>query len=273
MLHYSTTYSETHADHLEAVVGEEWDLVLDIPHPEQVEPRFVHAVVSSWFDADSPIGDGIARPRLRPSLTAPATHLAPSKPYAVGPLWRRPDGRSGFSLRLLGTSVEPPGEPQAIRLGQQDAIVDWRAASRLRCHRIRDLDALPTVASVLVRFETPTTRRQRHTYHPVPTEQSVLASWERSAATIGLDGAVDWKRSSAHITHLNGHTAQWPAPKARGRRSEPVGFVGDLAIAVPASHGRRLHQLAVLAGYAGTGAHATFGMGFTTLMATEEARP
>ena len=74
----------------------------------------------------------------------------------------------------------------------------------------------------------------------------------------------------AAIIHLNGHTASWPAPKARSRRQDPVGFVGDVGIAVPPVYGRRLHQLATLAAFAGTGSHTTFGMGFTTLMAVEE---
>ncbi len=271
--HYSDTRLETRQDELlTQVVGQEWDLVVDIPSPADVLPRFLHAVVSSWFDVDPDQTQSVSAvgPKRTPHLMFPVGHLAASKPYSIGPLWQRPDGRSGFSLRVLGGAVQPPDAPEPIRLGRQSATVDWQKSVLLHQHRVTDLQHLPAVASVLVRFETPLTRRHRRTYHPVPTEQSILASWERTAASLGLGGAVDWAKTDAHITHLNGHTANWPAPKARSRHRDPVGFIGDVALAVAPEHGQRLHQLATLATYTGTGSHTTYGMGFTTLMAAEE---
>ena len=232
-------------------LGEEFDLVLDVEDPTEVHPRHLHAVISAWFDSGE-------------------RHRSSHKAYAIGPLWQRPDGRSGLSLRVLGDpDFEPPGE--SVRLGRVPARFDLAASSLVNTITRRTLEELPPARSVLVRFESPMTRRQKDTYHPSPNERSILGSWERAAELIGLAGQVDWRSVDARIIHLNGHTATWSTPKARGRTRTPVGFVGEVGIAAPDGYGQRLHQLAVLAGFAGTGSHTTFGMGFTTLMAVDEA--
>jgi CRISPR/Cas system endoribonuclease Cas6 (RAMP superfamily) len=112
------------------------------------------------------------------------------------------------------------------------------------------------------------TRRQGKHYLPHPTPEGILGSWERSAELAGFGGKVDW-RGVARIAHLDGATVEWTSVKGPWRKQRPVGFVGEVVL-VAAPHVRqRLHQLAVIGSNAGTGAHTTFGMGFTELIDVE----
>ena len=235
------------------VVGESWDIPVEVGRPELVEPRQLHAVVSRRLD-----------------IAEHGGHRSPAKAYALGPLWERPDGRPGFALRIVGRRVDGPAVTEHVHLGSQDAYLHWPEATLLDGLTLHELDRLPPARSVLVRFASPMTRRRGNHYLPNPTPEGILGSWERAAAKVELGTKVDWRNNAARIVHLDGHTARWSGVKSGLSKQRPIGFVGEIALVAEPEHRRRLHQLARLATFAGTGSHTTFGMGFTELVAVEE---
>jgi len=236
--------------------GVEWQVVVDVADPARVEPRHLHAVTSVAIEQVSCDSSG-----------QPPAHRAPDKGYAISPLWMGEDGQTRFSLCTLSAGIQPPVRSQRATLGGQRATLDWSGAVVSRALTMGDLQRLPAVLSVKVRFETPMTRRRGNDYFPSPHETSVLESWERLAGRVGLSDRVGWSKVPARFVHLAGETMQWSPPqRARAKSRRPIGFIGEAELTVPADYGQRLHQLAVLATYGGTGAHTTYGMGFTTLL-------
>lgn len=242
------------------IAGIDWQVPIQAEDPSTIMPRHLHAVVSVAVEQASlgPGGD-----------QAPMKHRSSDKPYAISPLWQGDDGQARFTLSTLGSGVRPPSGLQPAQLGRQQAVIQWGDAAIARVVSWPELASLDPVQSVLVRFETPMTRRRGGLYLAAPNEISLLESWERAAAKVGLEQPVDWRSTAARFTSLSGHTVEWSPPqRARGRRHRPIGFIGEVELEVPPAHGQRLHQLAVLATFAGSGAHTTYGMGFTTLVAT-----
>ncbi len=142
-----------------ALMPTRWWIPLDGVRPERVKLEHVHAAISCWFDRTA------------------EQHADGVKPYAISPLARGEDGRTGFEVSTLTASAESlldiaSAPPATVRLGIDRAIV-----GRPICVANESWEALaqPSGAdSWDLEFVTPVTFRLGNRASPLPVAGAVL---------------------------------------------------------------------------------------------------
>ena len=223
-----------------------WVPFLDISGP--VDPTFVHAAVSRWFDHD---------------------HSEVTKPYAISPVWDR-EGNSGIVVstltheaeqRLLSAHRQP-----AIRLGRTTTAVG--APALLATATWQELEA-PGRNVWRVTFRAPTSFKTGNHTSPFPTPSVVLRSPSECWKTFGERGERELHPTSAaavRVTALNLRSrieklrVSSRQPGGQGQR-DVVAVLGTITYQADGDTADQIRPLFRLARFSGVGGFRGKGFG------------